>query len=107
MIGWPRWQAGKAREVPGGTSAGISSPAIHFTIEETMQDRIYAVTDKTTFNTRLVVAQSPAQAMRHVANDLFEVKAASAALVGKLMSGGAKLEQSSQKEEKADLPMAA
>lgn len=60
-----------------------------------MQQRIYAVTAKSNGAARLVLAQSPAQAIRHVANDLFEVKAASAAVVARLMSAGAKLEDSS------------
>lgn len=60
-----------------------------------MQQRIYAVTTKSDGTSRLILAQNPAQALRHVANDLFEVKAASAATVAKLMSAGTKLEDSS------------
>lgn len=66
-----------------------------------MQQRIYAVTTKADGTGRLVLAQNPAQAMRHVANDLFEVKAASAATVAKLMGSGVKLEQSAAQEEEA------
>lgn len=64
-----------------------------------MQDRIYAVTTKADGTGRLVLAQNPAQAMRHVANDLFEVKAASAGTVAKLMGAGVKLEQSATAKE--------
>lgn len=58
-----------------------------------MQQRIYVVTEKNSGLQRLVAAQSPSQAMRHVTSDKFEVKAASAAVVARLMGGGAKLEQ--------------
>ncbi len=64
-----------------------------------MQQRIYAVTTKADGTGRLILAQNPAQAMRHVANDLFEVKAASAASVARLMSMGVKLEESGAKDE--------
>lgn len=64
-----------------------------------MQQRIYAVTTKADGTARLILAQNPAQAMRHVANDLFEVKAASAATVAKLMSAGVKLEDSAPEDE--------
>lgn len=63
-----------------------------------MQQRIYAVTTKADGKGRLVLAQTPAQAMRHVANDLFDVKAASAATVAKLMGAGVQLEQSAHQE---------
>jgi len=66
-----------------------------------MQQRIYAVTSKTDLTGRLVLAQTPAQAMRHVANDLFDVKAANATTVAKLMGSGVKLEQSAAQEEGA------
>jgi hypothetical protein len=58
-----------------------------------MQQRIYVVTEKNSGYERLVMAQTPAQAMRHVTSDKFEVKAASAAVVARLMGHGAKLEQ--------------
>lgn len=57
-----------------------------------MQERIYAVTDKNSGTTRLIKAQSPAQAVRHVSGEMFDVKAASASVVANLMSGGCKLE---------------
>lgn len=63
------------------------------------QQRIYAVTTKADGSARLVLAQNPAQAMRHVANDLFEVKAASAATVARLMSKGTQLEDTSATDE--------
>lgn len=66
-----------------------------------MQQRIYAVTTKADGSGRLVLAQTPAQAMRHVANDLFEVKAANAGTVAKLMGAGVKLEYSVAQEEEA------
>ncbi len=77
-----------------------------------MQERIYAVTTKADGTGRLVLAQTPAQAMRHVANDLFEVKAANAPTVAKLMSAGVRLESSAKEEETAQdnvthLPQAA
>lgn len=64
-----------------------------------MQSRIYAVTEKFSGLARLIEAQSPAQAIKHVANDMFEVKAATAAVVAKLMSGGAKLEAAKPVEQ--------
>jgi hypothetical protein len=66
-----------------------------------MQQRIYAVTTKASGTGRLVLAQSPAQAMRHVANDLFEVKTANSHAVARLMSAGVKLEQSVAQEDAA------
>lgn len=53
---------------------------------------LYSVTDMTHSSTRLVDAANPAQALRHVTNAQFAVKAASAALVAKLMGAGIKLE---------------
>lgn len=67
-----------------------------------MQQRIYTITSKTYGTGRLIMAHSPAQAMRHVANDLFEVKAANAAAVAKLMSAGVKLEQSVAPPDEAE-----
>lgn len=64
-----------------------------------MQSRIYAVTDKLSGSARLIQAQSAAQAIKHVANDMFDVKAATAAVVANLMSKGTKVEAPS--EEKA------
>lgn len=68
-----------------------------------MQQRIYAVTEKMTGLSRLIEAQNPAQAIRHVANDMFEVKAASASTVARLMSGGAKLESMAKDERQMEL----
>jgi hypothetical protein len=64
-----------------------------------MTQRIYSVTNTADNNTRLVMASNPAQALRHVANNLFDVKAATAIDVANLMAKGAVVEQS--KAEKA------
>jgi len=53
---------------------------------------LYVVTDTQTANTRLIDAPNPAQAVRHVTSERFAAKAASAALVAKLMGAGIKLE---------------
>lgn len=66
-----------------------------------MQDRIYAVTNKQTGATRLVVASNPAQATRHVVAEMFDVKAATAVTVGSLMSQGVQLEHSTKQEQAA------
>lgn len=63
-----------------------------------MQSRIYAVTHKESGTTRLIAATNPAQATRHVVSDTFTVKAASAVLVGELMSKGVQLEHAPAKE---------
>lgn len=64
-----------------------------------MQERIYQVTHKTTGTTRLVEAANPAQAMRYVAHDLYEVKPANARAVATLMKNGTTLEQSKEASE--------
>jgi len=53
---------------------------------------LYVVTDTANAKTRLVDAQNPARALRHVTSSQFGVKAASAALVAKLMGAGIQLE---------------
>ena len=58
-----------------------------------MSQRIYAVSNKADGSTRLVKATNPSQALRHVANAQFDVKAATATQVADLMVAGAKLEQ--------------
>ena len=58
-----------------------------------MQKRIYTITHRETGVQRLVSAGTPAQAMRFVAAELFEVKAASAKVVANLMSTGHRLEE--------------
>lgn len=63
--------------------------------------RIYEVTNKQTGVTRLVTAQNPAQATRHVIADTLEVKAASAVRVGSLMSSGVQLENTPAQESQA------
>lgn len=63
-----------------------------------MQKRLYQVTHRVTGNPRLVEAINPAQAMRHVANSLFDVKAATARDVANLMGMGIKLEQTGDAE---------
>jgi hypothetical protein len=63
-----------------------------------MQTRIYAVTSKTDGKSRLVEAATPAQAMRHVAHDLFDVQPANARKVAELMTSGVTLETSKSGE---------
>ena len=53
---------------------------------------LYVVTDTQTASTRLIEAPNPAQAVRHVTDQRFAAKAASATLVARLMSAGVKLE---------------
>ena len=53
---------------------------------------IYVVTDTVNTATRLIEAPNPAQALRHVSHQQFAVKAATAALVAKLMGAGIKVE---------------
>ena len=68
-----------------------------------MNQRIYIVRSKgDTQPARLIQAGNPAQAMRHVANDLFAVKAASSFDVAELMSAGTTLEKSKVEPETAD-----
>jgi len=69
-----------------------------------MNQRIYIVRNKTDGEntSRLILAGNPAQAMRHVANDLFSVKAASATDVAELMGAGATLEKSKAEAEQAE-----
>lgn len=64
-----------------------------------MQTRIYTVISKTDNKTRLVEAANPAQALRHVAHDLFEVKPANAMKVASLMLEGVEYERSKPAEE--------
>lgn len=58
-----------------------------------MQQRIYVVTEKSTNVSRLIEAGLPAQALRHVANDLFDVKPANTYDVAKLIGAGVKIEK--------------
>jgi hypothetical protein len=58
-----------------------------------MTERIYAVNNTTGDKTRLVLAANPAQALRHVARDQFDVKVASSLDVARLMAGGVTVEQ--------------
>jgi hypothetical protein len=69
-----------------------------------MNQRIYIVRNKTDGEntSRLILAGNPAQAMRHVANDLFAVKAASATDVAELMGNGVHLEKSKAEAEQAE-----
>ena len=69
-----------------------------------MNQRIYIVRNKTDGEntSRLILAGNPAQAMRHVANDLFAVKAASATDVAELMSNGVQLEKSKAEAEQTE-----
>jgi hypothetical protein len=53
---------------------------------------LYVITDTANAKTRLVDAQNPARALRHVTSTQFGIKAASAALVAKLMGAGIQLE---------------
>ena len=59
---------------------------------------LYAVTSTTNKTTRLVEAPNPSQALRHVTTEQFAVKAASAALVAKLMGAGIALESVKSEE---------
>ena len=61
---------------------------------------LYVVTSILDQATRLVEAPNPSQALRHVTTEQFAVKAASAALVAKLMGAGIALE--SVKNEKPE-----
>lgn len=69
-----------------------------------MTQRIYIVRNKAEEGqrSRLILAANPAQAMRHVANDLFAVKAASATDVAELMGAGATLEKSKAEAEQTE-----
>ena len=58
-----------------------------------MNQRIYAITNKLDNSSKLVQAANPAQALRWVAKDTFEVKSATANVVASMMAAGAKLEQ--------------
>ncbi len=58
-----------------------------------MTQRIYSVSNTTNGSTRLVLAINPAQALRHVAQNQFDVKVASAIDVAKLVAGGVAVEQ--------------
>jgi len=70
-----------------------------------MNQRIYIVRNKSDqgAQSRLILAGNPAQAMRHVANDLFAVKAASATDVAELMGNGVQLEKSKANPDQMDL----
>lgn len=70
-----------------------------------MTQRIYIVRNKADEGqrSRLILAANPAQAMRHVANDLFAVKAASATDVAELMGNGTTLEKSKANHDQMDL----
>lgn len=63
-----------------------------------MQNRIYAVTSRADGKARLIEATNPAQAMRHVAHDLFDVAPASARTVANLMGQGITLETGKTEE---------
>jgi hypothetical protein len=58
-----------------------------------MQQRIYVVTEKSSGTSRLIEAGLPAQALRHVANDLFDVKPANTYDVAKLIGSGGQIEK--------------
>lgn len=63
-----------------------------------MTQRIYTVKNTADNTSRLVMAANPAQALRHVANNLFDVKAANAIDVANLMATGVTVEQSKAEE---------
>lgn len=65
---------------------------------------IYVVTDTANTATRLIEAPNPAQALRHVTSQQFAVKAATAALVAKLMGTGVKLESIAAEPESQPQP---
>lgn len=54
--------------------------------------RIYTVTHKPSGNARLVAAPNPAQALRHVTRDEFDVRPSSPMTVAELMKAGVQLE---------------
>jgi hypothetical protein len=60
---------------------------------------LYVITDTANAKTRLVDAQNPARALRHVTSTQFGIKAASAALVAKLMGAGIQLETANAEPE--------
>jgi len=68
-----------------------------------MQQRISIVNEKPSGAARLVMAGSPAQAIRHVANARFDVKAANAVAVAELMAGGAELEKAGENADQLEL----
>lgn len=67
-----------------------------------MSTRIYLVTDVETNKHRLIRAGNQAQAMRHVANALFDVKVATATQVAELIIGGVTLEHAGNQEEETE-----
>lgn len=60
--------------------------------------RIYIITDKHG-HSRLVEATNPAQALRHVANDMYAVRPAGTYDVARLVKDGAPVEQASGAEQ--------
>lgn len=65
--------------------------------------RIYIVHDKQADTQRLVMAVNPAQALRFVANDRFDVSSANAVKVAELMSKGTVVEKTSDAEDQLEL----
>jgi len=65
---------------------------------------LYVITDTANAKTRLVDAQNPARALRHVTSTQFGIKAASAALVAKLMGAGIQLETTTPESEPQPQP---
>lgn len=63
--------------------------------------RIYIVSNKDGSGARLVEAENPSQAIRHVAASLYEVRAASAPIVARMMQSGAPLETVGKAREAA------
>jgi hypothetical protein len=55
--------------------------------------RIYEVTNIDDGDVRLILAHSPARALRHITAYMFSVRSASAVAVGKLMASGVELER--------------
>jgi hypothetical protein len=54
--------------------------------------RVYCITNKATLGARLVLAQNPAQAIRHVANDTLQCTIPSVQVALLMQSEGVKLE---------------
>jgi hypothetical protein len=65
---------------------------------------LYVITDTVNHATRLVDAPNPARALRHVWGAQFGIKAASAALVAKLMGAGIQLETATPESQPEPQP---
>ncbi len=66
-----------------------------------MSARIYSITSTITNTTRMVKAHTPAQALRHVARNVYSVSVASAIDVADHMADGWKVEDATAEPEAA------